>query len=76
MFAACTNAASTTGDTSGNKLTMTNLREMSLGLAVMLIGLATVALVYLIYPGTPSKSEIMAFEGFSVWRGKKLISPA
>jgi DNA-binding beta-propeller fold protein YncE len=64
MFAECTNAASTTADTSGNKLTMTDLRKMSLGLAVTLISLATVALVYLIYPGTPSKSKIMAFEGF------------
>jgi len=64
MFAECTNAASTTADTSGNKLAMTNLRKMSLGLAVTLIGLTTVGLVYLIYPGTPSKSKIMAFEGF------------
>jgi len=32
--------------------------------AVTLMGLAAVALVYLVYPGTPSKSQVMAFEGF------------
>ena len=31
---------------------------------VTVIGLAVVMLVYLVYPGTPSKSKVMAFEGF------------
>jgi DNA-binding beta-propeller fold protein YncE len=38
--------------------------KVSLTLAFTLIGLAAVALGYLIYPGTPSRSKVMAFEGF------------
>ena len=58
MFAEM-NAASTTVDTRRSKLAM-----MSLRFAAILIGLAAAVLVYLIYPGTPSKSKVMAFEGF------------
>jgi DNA-binding beta-propeller fold protein YncE len=43
---------------------MTNILKMSLTFAVTLVALAAAALVYLIYPGTPSKSKVMAFEGF------------
>jgi len=38
--------------------------KVSLAVAVTLIGFAVVALVYLVYPGMPSKSKVMAFEGF------------
>ena len=44
MFAEYTNVASATAETSRNKLAMENLRKVSLGLAVTLIGLATVDL--------------------------------
>jgi DNA-binding beta-propeller fold protein YncE len=64
MFAETMNAASTTANTRRNKLAMNVLNKMSLTLAVTLIGLAAVVLVYLIYPGTPSESKVMAFEGF------------
>jgi DNA-binding beta-propeller fold protein YncE len=64
MFAEAINAASTTVDTTRNKLPMTNILKMSLTFAVTLVALAAAALVYLIYPGTPSKSKVMAFEGF------------
>jgi DNA-binding beta-propeller fold protein YncE len=47
-----------------NKLATKNIRKMSLTFAVTLIGLAAVALGYLIYPGTPSQSKVMAFEGY------------
>ena len=62
MFAEA--AASTTVDTTRNKLAMKNIIKVSLTFAVTLIGLVVAALVYLIYPGTPSKSKVMAFEGF------------
>src|SRR5258706_13916008 len=55
---------STTAHASQNRLAMTNIRKMLLTFAITLIGLAGVALVYLIYPGIPSKSQVMAFEGF------------
>ena len=58
------NAASATADTSRNELAMKKVRKMSLTLAVTLIAFAAVTLLYLIYPGTPSKSKVMAFEGF------------
>src|SRR5260370_1028750 len=64
MFAEYTAAASTTADASRNRLAMTNIRKMLLTFAITLMGLAAVALVYLVYPGTPSKSKVMAFEGF------------
>jgi DNA-binding beta-propeller fold protein YncE len=43
---------------------MKNIIKMSLTFAVTLVSLAAAALVYLIYPGTPSKSKVVAFEGF------------
>jgi len=64
MFAEYTAAASTTAHASQNRLAMTNIPKMLLMFAVTLMGLAAVALVYLVYPGTPSKSQVMAFEGF------------
>jgi DNA-binding beta-propeller fold protein YncE len=63
MFAETMNAASTTANTGGDKLAM-NVVKMSLTVALTLIGLAAVVLAYLIYPGTPGKSKVMAFEGF------------
>jgi DNA-binding beta-propeller fold protein YncE len=62
MFAESTNA-STTANTRRDMLP-TNVLKMSLTVAVTLIGFAVVALVYLIYPGIPGKSKVMAFEGF------------
>jgi hypothetical protein len=64
MFAEPTNAASTTANAMRDKPATRNIIKVSLTLAVTLIGLAAVALGYLIYPGTPSKSKVMAFEGF------------
>src|ERR1700730_19383431 len=64
MFAEYTAAASTTAHASRNRLAMTNIRKMFLTFAITLMGLAVVALVYLVYPGTPSKSKVMTFEGF------------
>ncbi len=43
---------------------MKKILKMVLTFAVTLIGLAAVALVYLIYLGIPSESKVMAFEGF------------
>ena len=64
MFAKAINAASITANTPRNKLAMKSIIKMSLTVAVTLVSLAAAALVYLIYPGTPSKSKVMAFEGF------------
>src|SRR4029077_12916088 len=64
MFAEYTAAASTTAHASRNRLAITNIRKMLLTFSVTLMGLAAVALVYLVYPGTPSKSKVMTFEGF------------
>jgi len=64
MFAEYTAARSTTAHGSRNRLSMTNIRKMLLTFAITLLGLAAVALVYLVYPGTPSKSKVMTFEGF------------
>jgi len=64
MFAEYTAAASTTAHASRNRLAMTNIRKMLLTFAITLLGLAAVVLCYLIYPGTPSKSKVMTFEGF------------
>jgi len=64
LFAEAINAASITTDTKRNKFAMTKIGHVSLTLAVTLVGLVAVTLVYLIYPGTPSKSKIMTFEGF------------
>jgi len=63
MFAETANAASTTANARRNKLAI-NVLKTSVTVAVMLIGLAAVMLAYLIYPGTPSKSKVMVFEGF------------
>jgi DNA-binding beta-propeller fold protein YncE len=63
MFAETTNAASTTASARRDKLAM-NVLKTSVTVAVTLIGLAATMLGYLIYPGTPSRSKVMAFEGF------------
>jgi DNA-binding beta-propeller fold protein YncE len=63
MFAQTMNAASTTANARRDKLAVTVLKA-SVTVAVTLIGLAAVLLFYLIYPGIPSKSKVMAFEGF------------
>ena len=57
------NAASTTASARRDKPATRNMLKVSLTLAFTLIGLAAVALGYLIYPGTPSRSKVMAFEG-------------
>ena len=64
MFAESMNAVSTTALASRNKLAMKNIRKMLLTFAITLLGLAALVLCYLIYPGTPSKSKVMTFEGF------------
>ncbi len=64
MFAEYTAAASTTADATRNRLAVTNIRKMLLTFAITLMGLTAVALGYLVYPGTPSKSKVMTFEGF------------
>src|ERR1700676_392199 len=64
MFAEYTAAASTIAHAGRNRLAMTNIRKMLLTFAITLMGLAVVALVYLVYPDTPSKSKVMTFEGF------------
>jgi len=64
MFAEYTAAAATTAHASRNRLATTSIRKMLLTFAIPLIGLAAVALVYLVYPGTPSKSKVMTFEDF------------
>jgi len=64
MFAEYTAAAATAAHASRNRLAMTNIRKMLLTFAITLLGLAAVVLCYLIYPGTPSKSKVMTFEGF------------
>ena len=64
MFAEYTAAAAATAHASRNRLAMANIRKMLLTFATTLIGLAAVAFVYLVYPGTPSKSKVMTFEGF------------
>ncbi len=46
------------------KAAVTNVDKISLAFAVTLIGVVAAVLVYLIYPGSPSKSNVMAFEGF------------
>src|SRR4029077_19066677 len=51
MFAEYTAAASTTAHASRNRLAITNIRKMLLTFAITLMGLAAVALVYLVYPG-------------------------
>ncbi|HWY59386.1 MAG TPA: hypothetical protein VNZ03_33285 [Terriglobales bacterium] len=63
MFAETMDPASTTANARRDKHAM-NVLKTSVTVAVTLIGLAAVLLFYLIYPGTPSKSKVMAFEGF------------
>jgi DNA-binding beta-propeller fold protein YncE len=64
MFAEYYAAASTTADSSRSSLGTKNIRKMLLTFAVMLIGFTVSVFVYLVYPGTPSKSSVMAFQGF------------
>jgi DNA-binding beta-propeller fold protein YncE len=64
MFAESINAPPTTADTKQNPLAVKSMRKISLRFAATLIGLAAAMLAYLVYPGTPSKSKVMAFEGF------------
>jgi len=64
MFAEYTAVAATTAHATRNRPAMTNIRKMLLTFAITLMGLAAVAFVYLVYPGTPSKSKVMTFEGF------------
>jgi DNA-binding beta-propeller fold protein YncE len=64
MFAESMNGVSTTAHASRNELATKNIRKMLLTFAITLLGLAAVVLCYLIYPGTPSKSKVMTFEGF------------
>jgi len=64
MFAEYTAAAATTAHATRNRPAMTNIRKMLLTFAITLMGLAAVVFVYLVYPGTPSKSKVMTFDGF------------
>ena len=64
MFGESMNAVSTTAHASRNELAMKNIRKMLLTFAITLLGLAAGVLCYLIYPGTPSKSKVMTFDGF------------
>jgi len=64
MVAKSMNAVSTTAHASRNELATKNIHKMLLTFAITLLGLAAVVLCYLIYPGTPSKSKVMTFEGF------------
>jgi DNA-binding beta-propeller fold protein YncE len=59
-----TNSASTTVGTMRDEPATRNMHKVSLTPALTVIVVAAVALGYLIYPGTPSKSKVMAFEGF------------
>ena len=43
---------------------ITNMRKVTVTVVVVLVGLLGVALAYLVYPGTPSRSRFMAFDGF------------
>jgi DNA-binding beta-propeller fold protein YncE len=43
---------------------MTNTRKITVTVAIMLIGFLGVVSAYLVYPGTPSRSKFMAFDGF------------
>jgi DNA-binding beta-propeller fold protein YncE len=64
MFAEPISDTSATADMRQKKAAVINVRKISLTFAVTLIGLVAAVLVYLIYPGTPSKSKVMAFEGY------------
>jgi DNA-binding beta-propeller fold protein YncE len=64
MFAEYTAAAATTAHATRTRVAITNIRKMLLTFAITLMGLAAIAFVYLVYPGTPSKSKVMTFEGF------------
>jgi DNA-binding beta-propeller fold protein YncE len=59
MFAEATNAKSRR-----NKSVMKYLDKMSLAIIFTFLGLAGAMLGYLVYPGRPSKSQVMTFEGF------------
>ena len=43
---------------------MTNMRKITVTVAILLIGFLGVVSSYLVYPGKPSPSEFMAFDGF------------
>jgi DNA-binding beta-propeller fold protein YncE len=64
MIVESMNAVPTSAHTSRNGLATKNIRKMLLTFAITLLGLAAVVLCYLIYPGTPSKSKVMTFDGF------------
>src|SRR6266550_8701334 len=64
MFAEPIKAASTTTDRKQDELAMKSIRKIGLTCALTLAGVAAVILAYLIFPGAPSKSKVMVFEGF------------
>ena len=43
---------------------MTNMRKVTVAVVVVLVSFLGAILAYLIYPGTPSRSRFMAFDGF------------
>ena len=64
MFAEAIKAASIITDRKQKKFAVTSTRKTALAFALTLAGVATVMLGYVIFPGTPSKSKVMVFEGF------------
>jgi DNA-binding beta-propeller fold protein YncE len=59
MFSEAINAASRR-----NNSLMKHIRKVSFALIFTFLGLAGIILAYLIYPGRPSKSRVLAFDGF------------
>src|ERR1700693_3227942 len=43
---------------------MMNTRKLTIAAAMTMIGSLVIALAYLVYPGTPSGSAFLAFDGF------------
>ena|SRR5258707_684172 len=43
---------------------MTKTRKITVTVAMTLMGIVGAALAYLVYPGTPSRSKFMAFDGY------------
>jgi DNA-binding beta-propeller fold protein YncE len=64
MFAESTIPTSTIAPQRRNKTAMKRILNMSFRFAALVIGFAAVTLGYLVYPGTPTKSSVMTFEGF------------
>src|SRR5260370_12571488 len=64
MFPEYTAAASTTADASRNRLAMTTIRKMLLTFVFTLMGLAPVALVYLVYPLQPPTPHLITCNRF------------